>query len=128
MSLIFSQQQAHRGYLDQVYENSSREAVATLTYDSRGQGEGLSPAVVFGITFTTVPSITTGVELLAGNLVPGKFPNVSVGVYRWTQDSRGLYVGARLFFVVDSGGQAYTLRHTLEFRGTGIKMLAAGLM
>ena len=115
-----------RQYYDQVSENSARLARAAVSYLSSGSGEvALTTPVQFGVTFLEAPSVATGVVFETGAPVYGKFPNCCAGVWKWERSQAGYYVGAYLFFVVDSGGQAYNLRHQLVFEGEAIKLLSA---
>jgi hypothetical protein len=118
-----------QAYLDQLAENAGRVARVILTFDTTGEGELLvQRALGFELVFSREPAITTGVALTAGRLVKGKFPNVSAGVWKWDRSSKGYYTGAFLFFVCDSGGQPYRLRHTVTFEGDAIKVVAKGLL
>jgi hypothetical protein len=120
------QLESRRAYVNSLAENTTRTARLALSYDSSGSGEliGKHP-VSFQLTFTEQPTISTGVALRSGKIVPGKAPNVCAGVWHWQRDPKGMYIGAWLFFVVDSGGQGYALRHSVTFEGVAIKLYDA---
>jgi len=129
MSLVVRSLEARSGYLESVSENSARVARVSLVYQSTGHGEvKVEKAVKFPIHFIQEPSLTAGRVLAGGDLVPGKFPNADAGVWRWERDDRGFYVGAYLYFVVDSNGQAYRMNHHVTFEGDSLKMFNQQLM
>lgn len=129
MSLLYNQVEQRRALLDATAENATRRADVTVSFESSGYGEvALPQSVSFGITFLYRPEVATGVSLASGSLVNGKFPNVSAGVYRWERLSNGFYVGAYLYFVVDSNMQGYNLIHDITFATDAIKLYSPALL
>lgn len=121
--LVFQQLDQRRYYLDTVAENSTRLARVAIRFDSTGFGESYTKhAVTLGVIFVEEPTISTGVALTSGRLVANQYPNVCSGVYKWQRNSQGYYTGAYLFFVVDSAGGDYRLRHSLVFEATAMKL------
>lgn len=125
---LMAQLERRRLDLEQVRSNAAGVARAVFAFRSSGHGElKLAAPVRFGVTFTEQPAISTGVVLVSGRLVAGKFPNACAGVYQWVRNPRGLFVGAKMFFVVDAGGQSYSLEHHVTFEGVAIKLMPDAL-
>jgi hypothetical protein len=135
----FQALEQRRGQLDAIRENSARLAEAHLTFSTHGWGEFKLPeAAYFSCTFIEQPNITTGVALDGDLLVPTRFPRVTAGVYRWLQDTKGFYIGAWVFFVVDTQSSfiattvtsdpGYDLTHYFHFSGVAAKILPAHLL
>lgn len=125
---LFGQLEQRRVDLETTAENSARPARLTMTFRTSGHGElRIKRPVLFGLTFIEPPHVSTGVVLAAGRLVPTKFPNACAGVYRWVKNERGFFVGAKMFFVVDSGEQPYELNHHVTFEATAIKYMPEGM-
>lgn len=94
-----------RQQLDAVRENSSRLAYCHLTFTTSGWGEFKVPdAVRFTCTFIERPAISAGLSIDGDALVETRFPRVTAGVYKWVQDVDGFYIGAHVFFVVETMG------------------------
>ncbi len=124
MSLTFTALDYHRSVTSSVAENGARLARVAITFLTTGHGEAAPAAPVdLGVMFGEVPTVVTGVELDDGvQLVTGKYPNVAGGVVRWRRNARGLYTGAWIFLVCDSGEQPYALRHHFVFEGLAMKL------
>jgi len=123
---VYIQLERNRADLEANAENQARTARVLLDYESAGHGEiALADPVGFDVTFLEEPRVVTGVVLASGQLLAGKFPQVTAGVHRWVRDARGLWTGAYLFFVVDASNQPYRLRHHLTFEGVAIKLADA---
>lgn len=94
-----------RARIAQTDENSARYASAFLSYTTTGWGETLLPEVQrFTTTFLERPSVSHGLSVDGDTLVAGRFPRVTAGVHKWLQDENGFYVGAWLFFIVETVG------------------------
>lgn len=120
--------EAHRGRLEQVRENSARQAQSFATLTTHGSGETQHATVVpFDCTFIEEPFVAYGFSLDGDTLVDGFFPTSSGGVWKWQQDRRGFYLGAWVFFVVN-GSSTYDLQHSFTFSGIAIKDLPDYLM
>lgn len=128
-----------RGKLDAIRENTSRLANAHLTFTTHGWGEFKLPNVAyFKATFIEQPAVACGVALDGDKLISTRFPRVTAGVYRWLQDAKGNYIGAWVFFVVDTQNTyisttvttdpGYDLIHYLSFTGIAGKVLPAHLL
>jgi hypothetical protein len=86
-------------------ENSARLAYCRLPFTTTGWGEfKFEKAVRFTCTFIERPAISHGLSMEGDDLVPTRFPRVTAGVYKWVIDVNGFYVGAYVFFVVESLG------------------------
>ncbi len=133
----FALLEARRAQLEAQRENSARRAQCSLTYTTTGTGEiMLTTPLRFTMRFTEEPCFTYGMVLDADtDLVKGHFPRASGGVHDWLTDS-DLYVGAYLFFTVDTIGPGevlgnepnYKIHHHLRWDGMAIKDLPAHLL
>jgi hypothetical protein len=142
MSDLFRAFEQTRGLRERTRENSARLARAYAKHQTTGWGEILlADPIMFGCTFPDPPAVTSGVVVesstAAGDdepLVNGRFPRVTVGVWKWVTDVRDHYTGAYLFFVVETMGYqaygnvypttpdpGYTLTHHLLFEGISYK-------
>jgi len=135
----FQALEQRRGQLDAIRENSARLATAQLSFTTHGWGEFKLPEVAyFGVTFIERPLLASGVSIDGDALIPTRFPRVTAGVYRWLQDVKGFYIGAWVFFVVDTQSSfittsvtsdpGYDLVHDLQFTGIAAKILPAHLL
>lgn len=135
----FAALEQRRGQLDAIRENTSRLATAQCSFTTQGWGEFKLPDVAyFGATFIERPFVSHGTSINGDKLVPTRFPRVTAGVYRWLQDVKGFYIGAWVFFVVDTQSSfitttvaidpGYSLTHDLQFTGIAIKALPAHLL
>lgn len=138
---IFGPLEAHRQRIEQQRENAARLARAYVSTETTGWGEIIKSDVLeFGCTFLTEPTFTTGTVVRGdssgptGQLVTGRFPRVSTGVWRWQNDEKGYYTGAYVFFVVETIGfqvstgvypttsdPSYTLAHNMVFEAVAYK-------
>lgn len=101
----FQALEQRRGQLTAQAENSSRYASAYVSFQTTGWGEFQSPDCQrFTTTFISRPSVSHSFSLDGDTLVDGRFPRVSAGVHRWLQDDKGFYIGAWLFFVIETVG------------------------
>jgi hypothetical protein len=98
-------QEQRRRFLQDTAENSARYASSFVTFTTHGWGERQSPnAQYFDTTFINMPSISHCMSLDGDALVDGRFPRVTAGVHRWVQNEKGHYIGAYLFFVIETVG------------------------
>ncbi len=96
--------EAHRRALARVAENSARDATVALDFTATGNGQSLGKPFPFGVTFLEMPTMTFGVSLAEGQVLGEIYPAATCGVATWVADDRGLFIGAQLFFRVDTGG------------------------
>lgn len=128
MSELFTNLEVHRSWLTQVAENGARLARVVVSFITTGNGEAsTAEPVPFGIHFLQAPVVASGVVLASGTLVAGQYPNTDAGVVSWALAEGKFVVGARLYFVCDSGGQDYTLQHHLTFEAPAIKFYPSEL-
>lgn len=137
---IYRHQEFRRQRHEQVRENSSRIAFSFGTWTSTGRGESTVPDVFrFGLAFLNEPAASYGFALSPDgiDLVTGHFPRCSGGVSDWQRDSQGYFVGAWVFFSVDTvapGGTlsstepSYVLHHHMTFGGVATKAFPADLL
>lgn len=112
----------HRGRIEQTRENTARQAWAYGTVTTNGSGSSqLTTVLPFNVTFIERPMVSTGYSTTA-DLAVDDFPLVTAGVWRWWQDSRGFYLGAYVFFYIESG-VSYGLIHDFTFSGVALKDL-----
>lgn len=101
----FAALEQRRSRLDAIAENSARYASSFVTFTTTGWGEKQSPDCQrFTTTFVRRPSVSHCMSLDGDKLVDGRFPRVTAGVHRWLQDEQGFYLGAWLFFVIETVG------------------------
>lgn len=135
----FAAMEQRRQHLDAIRENSARLAESQAFFSTHGWGEFKIPEVVrFNCTFIERPAVSSGLSIDGDVLVPTRFPRVTAGVYRWLQDTKGFYIGAWVFFVVDtqspfitttvSVDPGYDLIHDITFSGKAGKILPADLL
>lgn len=108
---VFGPLEQHRQRIEQQRENSARLARAYVSTETSGWGEIIKPDVLdFGCTFISEPTFTTGAILRGdssgptGQLASGRFPRISMGVWRWQHDAQNYYTGAYVFFVIETVG------------------------
>lgn len=123
----------HRGRVEQVRENSARIAQSFATYTTTGVGEfEIEEPHTFGCTFSEQPIVAYGSSLNGEQLVPGQFPRIFGSVREWITDTRGFYIGAYVFFVIDVPDAAlapeYVVDHDLTFTAVALKDLPAYLL
>lgn len=133
----FAATETRRQLINQIHENSTREARISLKVETTGSGVILLPKpVLFDVQFVAEPSFVTGTVLVPGTRIyKNVFPLVTVGVFDWVTDGRtGNYLGAHLWAnvmltgaVVDvayvKGHGGYRLRHCLVFEAVGMKTI-----
>lgn len=86
-------------------ENAARYASSYVSFKTTGWGEFVSPdCQYFTTTFVKRPSVSHGVSLDGDTLVAGRFPRVTAGVHKWLINTDGFYIGAWLFFVIETLG------------------------
>lgn len=125
---IVSNLEQHRGRIEQVRENTARQAYSFAALNTHGQGEILYPTIVpFNCTFIELPKVSTGFSMDGDLLIRGLYPVVSAGVWKWQQDRRGFYLGAYVFFTI-SGDDGYDLTHNFTFSGIALKDLPEYLL
>lgn len=119
-SQVFLAQEQRRRFLTDTAENSARYASSFVTFHTSGWGEFQSPdAQYFDTTFIKVPSIAHSFYMDGDALVDGRFPRVTAGVYRWVQNERDHYIGAYLFFVVETTGLQFQATYVLPTAADG---------
>ena len=108
---FFGPLESRRQRVEQQRENAARLASAYVSTETTGWGEIIkTDPVLFGCTFLSEPSYTSGAILRGdnsgptGQLVANRFPQVTCGVWRWERDENEHYIGAYLFFVVETAG------------------------
>lgn len=101
----FKAAEARRSAIQQGQENASRYASSFASFVTTGWGQfQADTAVKFTTTFIRRPSVSHGFSLDGDLLEDGRFPRVSAGVSKWLTDERGFYIGAWLFFTVETDG------------------------
>lgn len=139
---VFGDLEQRRQRVDQIRENTPRLARAYATYETQGWGEIIVPTVQhFGCTFITEPYFSSGIVMRGdstseadGQLVSGRYPRVTAGIWRWAHDARGYWIGAYVFFVVETVGFQFTsgevpssvdpnyrIAHKMIFEGVSFK-------
>lgn len=124
--------ETQRALREAVRENSGRPARCQATWTTTGIGEILVPTIFnFDVRFIEEPCFTYGFALADDGIDPvdGHFPRAGAGVYRWEQDAKDHYIGAYLFFTVDTIGPGnavgnepnYKIIHHLSFEAMAIK-------
>lgn len=133
-------QTVRRQQINQVAENSARQANAWAAFVTTGWGEVAFPdCYEFDLTFAEQPFVAYSCwvqrNALADEdeiLVPTRFPRCTGGVWGWKQNSRGFYTGAWCYVTVDTqspfivtveADPTYTIQHHFTFDGLGIKDL-----
>ncbi len=129
---------ARDAYEQSIRDNSGGHARCELTWLTIGVGEAnTSVALPFNVRFIEEPAFTSGFTLTGSvELVSGHYPRVSTGVYDWHIDNKGYYIGAWVFFTVDTIGPgavlgdepSYSISHHLKFEGKAIKDVPAHLL
>jgi hypothetical protein len=140
---VIGQTESRRAQIEAQKENTARRAKAYATWTTKGIGEILVPkAFYFGVTFIEEPTFVSGMALAEGSeLVAGHFPRAACGVYEWVKQpapkgTKELFVGAFVFFVVDTVGPGqvlgsepqYEIHHHLVWEGLAMKDLPAHLL
>ena len=101
----FQAQEQRRGQVEAIRENSARYASSYVSYQTTGWGEFLAPDCQrFTTTFVKRPSVAHACSIDGDTLVDGRFPRITAGVHKWLQNDQGFYIGAWLFFVVETFG------------------------
>lgn len=101
----FKAAEARRSQLAAIHENSARYASSYVSFSTHGWGDFISPDCQrFTTTFVKRPSVSHGVTVDGDKLIAGRFPRVTAGVHKWLQDSDGFFIGAWLFFVIETMG------------------------
>jgi len=119
-------QELRRRQVMDTLENGARYASSFVSFNTSGWGEFQSPkAQYFDTTFIKVPSISHSFYIDGDSLVDGRFPRVTAGVHRWVQNERGHYVGAYLFFVVETVGLQFQSIYVLPTAADGNVSLVA---
>lgn len=112
-----------RAKIEQARENTTRLASCYSRWQTVGPGNNVVADVFsFTCTFIAEPAFQSGFGFSEDGLEIDltDVPRVSSGVYRWDYNARGHYVGAYVFFAIDSMND-YTLNHYLTFEGIAIK-------
>ena len=116
----FEAQEQRRSQVQATNENSSRYASCFVSYVTTGWGEFLSPDVRrFTTTFIRRPSVSHGISLDGDALEKGRYPRVTAGVHKWLQDENGFYIGAWLFFVVETMGVQFQPTYVMQTPADG---------
>lgn len=104
----FEALEQRRSQIHRDSENAARYASSFVSYKTTGWGEFVSPEIqYFTTTFTRRPSVAHSLSLDGDELVAGRFPRVTAGVHKWLRDTDGFYIGAWLFFVVETMGMQF---------------------
>lgn len=99
--MLNEQNYERESWLDQIAENSARQAFSWESYESTGLGVcEFEDAIDFGLTFIEKPFISYGYNVENADELD-ELPRSTGGVYKWKQDGRGFYIGAHVFVVVD---------------------------
>lgn len=130
-----------RGERERNKENSARTAFAWGFGLTKGAGETRFPRRInFQLAFIDQPAVAYGfsVQDVANNsdlgdvLVDTRFPRCTGGVFDWHLDSRGFYLGAWAFAIVETQDAlrpstlpepGYSIRHSFGFTGMAFKAL-----
>jgi len=132
----FGDLERRRAQLEQIRQNTARLVKTQAHYRTSGVGEFRDETyIAFDCTFVELPCFTSGFSVESStDVVAGRFPRVSVGVYDWRTNTRGFYTGAWIFFVVDTAGFLedaqvnYDIVHHLSWEGIGMKDLPGYLL
>lgn len=139
----FGEMELRRAQIEAQKENTARRAKCYATWTTKGIGEILAPKpFYFNVTFTEEPIFLSGMALAEGSdLIAGHFPRATCGVYEWVKQpapkgTKEHYVGAYVFFVVDTIGPGqvlgsepqYTIHHNMLWEGLAMKDLPAHLL
>lgn len=120
--------------------NDGRTARVHLTWTTKGIGEvRLDAPRSLNVLFIEEPIVTTGMVVDTDDgidLQDGHYPRAQAGVYDWQMHAAGFYIGAYLFFVVDTIGPGatvgqepnYLIHHQIVFEGKAIKQLPGHLL
>jgi hypothetical protein len=104
----FQALEQRRSQIHRDAENQARYASSFVSYKTTGWGEFVSAdAQYFTTTFIRRPSISHCLSLDGDDLIPGRFPRVTAGVHKWVQDVDGFYIGAWLFFTIETMGMQF---------------------
>ena len=127
----FAALEQRRAQLTRDAENSARYASSYVSYKTTGWGEFISEECQrFTTTFTKRPSVSHSFSLDGDELIDGRFPRVTAGVHKWLQDNDDFYIGAWVFFVIETFGvqsqPAYVLP-TSESQRVGLVSLPVPL-
>lgn len=127
--------ETHRSRVAAQAENSSRHAIVMATYTTTGWGEAtFEEGVNFGLLFSEIPIVSYSMYIDGDVLVDTRFPRCGGGVYRWEQNSKGLYRAAYCFAWVETRSPyisttepepEYNIVHHFTFQGQGLKYGAA---
>lgn len=129
-----------RSTVNQIGENSARQANAFATFVTTGWGEVQFPdCYEFDLTFAERPFVSYSYSVIKNALVdedeilvPTRFPRAFGGVFGWKQNTHDFYTGAWCFAVVDTQSPYiltaevdpfYTIQHHYTFSAMGIKDL-----
>lgn len=135
MSNPFASLDQNRQRLEQIRENSARQAISFVRVRSKGVGDQLlNSPVEFDTPFFHEPAVTSGFHLEVRPPAEYTLPRVSCGVYRWVRTPRGFYTGAFVYFAVDLERRDETaviaddvanvaIVHHLQFTGISYKPL-----
>lgn len=115
--------ETRRGHIEQLRQNTSRQATSFNTAISEGSGMmRLADTMEFFCTFIHQPTVSYGYSVLNGGLDDDDMPASTGGVFRWKRDTRGFYVSCNVFVVVTSA-KDFTLQHDFTFTGIAMKAL-----
>lgn len=104
----WQEQQQFQSTRDMLLAQGARVGKSTHKVFTKGRGDlRIAQPVNFALTFCEEPVFTAGLVLKSGqSLIEHLYPMASVGVYKWKQDSRGMYVGAYIWASVAAGVNA----------------------
>lgn len=126
-SPVLQAMENRRGYIEQLRENTSRQAQSFNFVQTTGIGEiRLPTALTFICTFVERPAVAYG-WTVESDLPDGPLPTSTGGVYGWVVDARGFYLGCYVYVVVGGAGRP-VIQHDFTFSGTATKDLPEHLL
>lgn len=80
-------------------------------------------AIKFNTAMLEAPTFSFGVVAI-DTVAAGQMPLATAVVLSWTRNSRGMYTGAEMGFIVESTRTNIRLRFTLTFEGVALRTTA----
>lgn len=136
----FREMEQQRAAINRHRENAARLARSYATWTTTGWGEfRVAHCFDFDCIFTEAPIFLTGLAVVDEDnegveLVTGRFPGVTAGVWKWRLNENHYFTGAWVFFNVSTiafqmtGGAYpttpdpnYRLVHHMSFEGIALK-------
>ncbi len=124
-----------RSQLAAQAENATREGNAYISHISTGIGQQrVSTPIEFPLVFRDIPHMTSGSAVIKNSDTKSWYdPIGTAGVYAWTQDSRGHYIGCQIWIRVEvlpidpsmgADPPDISVQHFLTFTGRAVKDLS----